>query len=318
MDPMAHACPVCGFPELTEPPRAPRSVAAERSGERGQAMVEYGGVLVIVALIIAALAVSGLPGTIAGTISRSVASALGGTAARASAPTTSGGGTGPAGAPGGAAQPRPGANGGGAGPGGNGTPGVGTGAHGSAATGALAADVTSAAANGKGLVDGGGDGWGNPAELARHFHDHGGDFGAKTPPEYARQAQDLLQRAVEQHLPTKVNPADGSIRVWDPSTDEFGAYNSDGTTKTYFDSGKNSNGNRPAGRAQRYWDKQPGDDPWSPPADEGGSRGKPGGGDENGGGGGEAGGGKAGGGEPEPAPPDIPEIPEIPEIPIVP
>jgi len=134
---------------------------------------------------------------------------------------------------------------------------------------------------------------------------------------------------VEEHLPMKVDPADGSIRVWDTATNEFGAYNPDGTTMTYFNSSLNSNGNSSPGRGQRYWDKQPGEDPWTGP---------PGGGEPGGGNGGNGGngGGKPGGGEPgggngpgaggspePPAPPEPPvdpvppELP-LPEIPIIP
>lgn len=74
-------------------------------GESGQVMVELGGVLVLVALIVAAVITVGLPGEISSAIGRSVDAALGGGGrpsgvggAPAAQPTTA-----PSGAPGGAA-----------------------------------------------------------------------------------------------------------------------------------------------------------------------------------------------------------------------
>lgn len=42
---------------------------------------------------------------------------------------------------------------------------------------------------------------------------------------------------------------DGIIRVYDPETNTFGSYNSDGTTRTFF---------KPRG-GQKYFDNQPGE-----------------------------------------------------------
>jgi pyocin large subunit-like protein len=39
--------------------------------------------------------------------------------------------------------------------------------------------------------------------------------------------------AQKNKLPTKID-ADGVIRVYDPKNNIFGAYNADGTTKTFF------------------------------------------------------------------------------------
>jgi RHS repeat-associated protein len=88
--------------------------------------------------------------------------------------------------------------------------------------------------------------WGNPDSLADHFERHGKDFGAKTPEDYAAQASKLLQRAQKEGLPTKIDPK-GTIRVYDPATNTFGAFNPDGTTKTFF---------KPT--SPGYWDSQPG------------------------------------------------------------
>ncbi len=87
--------------------------------------------------------------------------------------------------------------------------------------------------------------WGNPKTLQDHFDRHGADFKAKNPDDYARQAHAFFL-AREQYQ-VKVD-TDGSIRVFDPKTRAFAAYNRDGTTKTFF---KPSDG-------QAYFDHQPG------------------------------------------------------------
>jgi hypothetical protein len=76
--------------------------------------------------------------------------------------------------------------------------------------------------------------WGNQNTLEDHFNRHGSDFGSGSQEEYAQQAKDFLLRAQAQGLPTKIDPTDGSIRVYDPATNEFGSYNANGTTRTYF------------------------------------------------------------------------------------
>lgn len=48
--------------------------------------------------------------------------------------------------------------------------------------------------------------------------------------------------------------SEGVIRAYDPETNTFGAYNPDGTTRTFF---KPSSGTA-------YWAKQPGTSPWGP------------------------------------------------------
>ncbi len=89
--------------------------------------------------------------------------------------------------------------------------------------------------------------WGNSASLQDHFERHGQDFGAKNPDAYARLSWEFLQRAFDEGLPAKVDDSDGTLRVWDPKTRAFGAYNRDGTTKTYFKPG-----------SADYFERQPG------------------------------------------------------------
>ncbi len=77
------------------------------------------------------------------------------------------------------------------------------------------------------------DTWGDPDTLNDHFERHGNDFGAESPQDYAAQANDFYQRAQDEGLPM-VQGSDGVTRAYDPDTNTFGSYNSDGTTKTFF------------------------------------------------------------------------------------
>jgi hypothetical protein len=104
------------------------------------------------------------------------------------------------------------------------------------------------------------DSWGNPATLARHFADHGADFGATSEGEYASQASQFLQRSQADGLPTRID-ANGVIRSYDPSTNEFGSFNADGTTKTYFAPDPAVHG---FATNWDYWLSQAGDEPWTP------------------------------------------------------
>ena len=88
--------------------------------------------------------------------------------------------------------------------------------------------------------------WANPASLPDHFARHGSDFGARSAEDYARLAFQFLQRAKAEGLPAKVDNQ-GVLRIYDPRSGTFGAYNSNGTTKTFFKPG------RPG-----YFERQPG------------------------------------------------------------
>jgi uncharacterized protein RhaS with RHS repeats len=90
--------------------------------------------------------------------------------------------------------------------------------------------------------------WAKPSTLARHFKDHGADFAAKNVDDYAKKASEFLKQSQANKLPTKIGP-DGTIRVYDPKTNTFGAYHADGTTKTFF---------KP--ESPTYFDRQPGID----------------------------------------------------------
>ena len=88
--------------------------------------------------------------------------------------------------------------------------------------------------------------WGNPSSLPDHFARHGRDFGARNADEYALLAYQFLHRATIEPYRAKIDNQ-RVLRIYDPRTGSFGAYNSDGTTKTFFKPGR-------AG----YFDRQPG------------------------------------------------------------
>ena len=91
-----------------------------------------------------------------------------------------------------------------------------------------------------------GTNWGTPASLPDHFARHGHDFGARNADEYALMANQFLHRARLAGYPAKIH-GKGVLRVFDPASRTFGAYNPDGTTKTFFKV-----------RDPTYYDRQPG------------------------------------------------------------
>lgn len=89
--------------------------------------------------------------------------------------------------------------------------------------------------------------WGNLDSLEDHFVRHGGDFASSSPDDYAAKAWQFLQRAKREGLPMKWDDSDRTLRVWDPKSRSFAAYDRRGKTRTFF---KPSN--------PTYWDRQPG------------------------------------------------------------
>jgi len=78
-----------------------------------------------------------------------------------------------------------------------------------------------------------GTNWGNPASLPDHFARHGRDLGARNAEEYALMAYQFLRRSTVAGYRAKLDDS-RVLRVFDPATRTFGAYNPDGTTKTFF------------------------------------------------------------------------------------
>lgn len=88
--------------------------------------------------------------------------------------------------------------------------------------------------------------WGDRSSLPDHFNRHGANFNATSADDYAAKAWMFLQRAMDDGLPAKQDE-DGTIRVWEPKSRSFAAYNRNFTTKTYF---------RP--NSTDYFQRQPG------------------------------------------------------------
>ena len=89
---------------------------------------------------------------------------------------------------------------------------------------------------------------GGRGQAIDHFRRHGQDFGAGTVQEYVRRAVEFYWRADRSRLPAKIDPLDGTIRIYERRTNTFGAYTSDGRPITFH---------RPA-TGVRYWTRQPG------------------------------------------------------------
>ena len=100
-------------------------------------------------------------------------------------------------------------------------------------------------AGNKGAGNGSSKSWGNESTLQDHFERHGSDFGAKSPNEYAQKANEFYNNKSKYQVKVDEN---GVIRVYDPRTNTFGSYNSDGTTRTFY---------KPTG-GQNYFNSQPG------------------------------------------------------------
>ncbi|WP_027936970.1 hemagglutinin repeat-containing protein [Anaeroarcus burkinensis] len=88
--------------------------------------------------------------------------------------------------------------------------------------------------------------WGRLDTLQDHYERHGSDFGATSPSEYAEMANDFYNNQSQYQVKVDEN---GTTRVYDPSTNTFGSYNADGTTKTFY---------KPK-RGIDYWNDQPGE-----------------------------------------------------------
>lgn len=87
--------------------------------------------------------------------------------------------------------------------------------------------------------------WGNVKTLQDHFDRHGGDFGASSPLDYAKFANDFYNNRENYLVKTDES---GIKRIYDPETNSFGAYNKNGSTRSFF---------KPSGK-QGYFDRQPG------------------------------------------------------------
>jgi len=88
--------------------------------------------------------------------------------------------------------------------------------------------------------------WAHPETVNDHFRRHGADFHARDAEDYAAQAWRFRRSAAAAGFRAKKD-AKGVLRIYDPVSGTFGAYNADGTTRTFFKPGTDA-----------YFDRQPG------------------------------------------------------------
>lgn len=101
--------------------------------------------------------------------------------------------------------------------------------------------------------------WLDEGTLTRHVREHGEDFGISSEYEYARAANYLFRRAVQNSPEIYVKQdADGIIRIWDFVNNIFGVFSKDGRTITFY---KLSPTRHLFPTNEDYWDAQPGFDP---------------------------------------------------------
>jgi hypothetical protein len=95
--------------------------------------------------------------------------------------------------------------------------------------------------------------WGDPRLLPGEYGQHGREFSARSVFHYAAMAAHFFQEAPKYGFPSKVDD-DGVIRIYDPGSNTYGEYNSDGTTRAFF---------RPR-QGPAFWDEQQGTPPIAP------------------------------------------------------
>ncbi len=75
--------------------------------------------------------------------------------------------------------------------------------------------------------------WARAETFDKHFNDHADDFGARSKTEYARMANDFYLRGMSEKLPA-IQTQEGWVKIYDPKTNSFGTYDSQGKTETFF------------------------------------------------------------------------------------
>ncbi len=71
--------------------------------------------------------------------------------------------------------------------------------------------------------------WGNPSTLLDHTVRHGPTFGTLNPRTYATKAQEFLSGSNAMKVDSS-----GTTRAYNAQSNSFGAYNANGTTRTFF------------------------------------------------------------------------------------
>lgn len=79
-----------------------------------------------------------------------------------------------------------------------------------------------------------GPGFASQRSFDQHFAKHGAEFGRVTKAEYLALAQELRDKPAGGPILEIVRAEDGVITRFDRETGRFGAYNRDGTIRTFF------------------------------------------------------------------------------------
>ena len=84
--------------------------------------------------------------------------------------------------------------------------------------------------------------WQSPAKLKKHLK-HLDEFGFTNKDDYTRAALAHLVQGIDLHWPTKIDKAEGTIRIYNPRTNVFGSYRlDDARIRTFFKPNTKING----------------------------------------------------------------------------
>lgn len=86
----------------------------------------------------------------------------------------------------------------------------------------------------------------NEEKLKSHYNKHGEKLGISSPQEYERMAEKFRVQGLNNPSTTVLQDKIGVYRIYDRANNLFGAYNSDGTTRTFH-----------RGDGGNYWGTQP-------------------------------------------------------------
>lgn len=71
-------------------------------------------------------------------------------------------------------------------------------------------------------------------KLARHFSDHGADFGAVSEADYEQKADVFLRKPITPNVHERVRVTDGDTIRYDSITEEYCVLSFDGYIRTYY------------------------------------------------------------------------------------
>lgn len=75
--------------------------------------------------------------------------------------------------------------------------------------------------------------WTKRKRLKYHYDKHGKDFNSSSSSDYASQAEKFKQSAAKKNVPS-FKDKNGLTKIYDPKTNTYGSYDTNGKTKTFF------------------------------------------------------------------------------------